>query len=278
MNRKKILLIIIVLVLALTGCSGDSTTKKALEEGKKALSSREYDKAIGLFELAAKEKSGEEAKKIVKIIKDYKEGLKLFEENNLEEAKKRIDKIDKDYKKYAIKKDVDKLKGDIKKRIEVEVEIQKKMQEIEDLIAAANYTDAKLKIEELLNSNQELNKSQREQLDIDMKKSDEEIQKLKEKEEQEKAQKIEKSKSYQMSVAEAKEVMKRYLKASNSDYPNYLETHEVVYFDSLNKTIDGVMYYAFDIRSYIGGAADTYFVNSSSGEVYHMYDIMPIFP
>lgn len=274
MNRKKIFLITIVLILSLVGCSGNSTTKKALEEGKKALSSREYDKAIGLFELVAKEKNGEEAKKIVKIIKDYKEGLKLFEKNDLEDAKKTIDKIDKDYKKYAIKKDIDKLKGDIKKRIEVEVEIQKKIQEIEDLIAAANYTDAKLKIEELLNSNQELNKSQKEQLDIDMAKSNEEIQKLKEKEEQEKAQKIEESKSYQMSVAEAKEVMKRYLKASNPDYPNYLETHEIVYFDSINKVINGVIYYAFDIRSYVGGTANTYFVNSSTGEVYHINDIM----
>lgn len=267
MSRKKgiVTVFFLVLMLSITGC-GESTATKALVEGKKALSSREYDKALGFFEMAIKEGGKEtEAKKITRIIKDYQKSLKLFEDEEIEEAKKIIDKIDKDYKKYSIRKDIDKLKDKITSKIKEEKELEKEIKKIEELISAKSYTEAKLKIEELLNSKKVINKNQREQLDIDLKKVEEEIEKEKTtKEETLKEEKnVEENQPY-ISEQEGKEIVERAISAND---PNYLETHEVIRLRELDREIDGDLCYGYDVRSYIGGAANSYFVNSSTGEL-----------
>lgn len=64
---RKILLVGIVFGIAtLFGGCGNSSYNKFMEEGKLALASKEYEKAINMFKLAYDEKNNEEAESLIK--------------------------------------------------------------------------------------------------------------------------------------------------------------------------------------------------------------------
>lgn len=148
---KKLIIIVsaILLGISMVGC-GNSTSKKAIEQGKLAMANKEYDKALSSFKLAIDEGSNdEEIKSMTSIIENYNEANLKFEKGNLEEAKEILDKINKDYAKYSIKDDVDNLKENIDNKIKSQKEISSKITDIKDLVKNENYSNANTLIKEL---------------------------------------------------------------------------------------------------------------------------------
>lgn len=74
--KRVILAMILATSIALVGCGESGTGKRAIEEGKIAFASKEYDKAEGIFKLAISENGGKEAEALYnqiaafRIIKD----------------------------------------------------------------------------------------------------------------------------------------------------------------------------------------------------------------
>ncbi|OHW62288.1 hypothetical protein EUAN_13580 [Andreesenia angusta] len=148
--RKKILTICISLVTVLgTGCT-NSLADKAIEQGKLALSNKEYDKALTSFELALDEGADGEIAELVEVIKGYKEAEKLFTEGKLQDSEKALESIGSKYQKYSIKSDVDSLKESISQKKKETEGIDSDIEEIYGLIKSSKYEEAKAKIEEIL--------------------------------------------------------------------------------------------------------------------------------
>lgn len=145
MNKKLIVLILsALLVVSLYGC-GNSTAKKAIEEGKIAIASGEYDKALNLFKLAVDEDGGDEAKTDYNAIDSYLKSKSLLEEGKIDEAKKLLDGISKIDSFDKFNKDVDVLRSSIKNK----EELNEKIDNIDTLIKDKKYKEAKDKLEKI---------------------------------------------------------------------------------------------------------------------------------
>ncbi|MEH7081232.1 hypothetical protein V7139_00615 [Neobacillus drentensis] len=104
-------------LVGLAGCGENSLAVKAVEQGKLALASHEYDEAESSFEMAIKEGSKDsEEKEVVEIIKAFKESSELFEQGDLNNAKKVISSMN-NYSKYAINEEIEMLKKTIEETI-----------------------------------------------------------------------------------------------------------------------------------------------------------------
>ena len=138
---KKIKLIFITLLLSIStvGCV-NTTSNKAIEQGKLAMASKEYDKALGLFQLAIDEgNKDEDVLKMFKIINKYNEVKDSFNEGKVEEAKKLINEINVEYKNYAIKDDVDKLKKEINEKYKDSEKIKLEIGKLDTLFENKKY-------------------------------------------------------------------------------------------------------------------------------------------
>ena len=61
-EKFKTIIVMSLLIMSMVGC-GNNTANKAIEQGKLAMASKEYDKALRLFQLAIDEGQIEEAEK-----------------------------------------------------------------------------------------------------------------------------------------------------------------------------------------------------------------------
>lgn len=106
-------MIVSVMTVFLVGC-GNSMVEKSFEKLKSFVENKEYEKAITSLEMILdKDKENEEANKLYEIIDSYQKAKEAFEEEDFEEAEEILDSIDKEYKNYPIKDDIDKLKKDL---------------------------------------------------------------------------------------------------------------------------------------------------------------------
>lgn len=113
MKRKLLVMIVSVMTVFLVGC-GNSMVEKSFEKLKSFVENKEYEKAITSLEMILdKDKENEEANKLYEIIDSYQKAKEAFEEEDFEEAEEILDSIDKEYKNYPIKDDIDKLKKDL---------------------------------------------------------------------------------------------------------------------------------------------------------------------
>lgn len=125
MSKVINLLIVVVISSSLIGC-GSSLSNKAIEQGKLAMASKEYDKALSSFEIALNENTKDpEVREMSDIIREYLDAKKYLEREDIEKAEKALDDMDDPYKRYAIKDDVDKLKDELE-------ELKISMEESED--------------------------------------------------------------------------------------------------------------------------------------------------
>ena len=139
MKIKKYLIIPVLSMILMTGC-GNKAFDKAMDEGKLAIASKEYEKAEGMFSLAIEEKKGDkEANALYNQIQKLIEAMKLKEEGKLEEA-------------IALCDDIDKIESEsefIKKEANI-LAVETSLVEAETLINNGKYSDAKNKIVKLL--------------------------------------------------------------------------------------------------------------------------------
>ncbi|HBF6648739.1 TPA: hypothetical protein KOT44_002062 [Clostridioides difficile] len=183
MKKIKTIVVASLLAISMVGC-GNSTADKAIEQGKLAMASKEYDKALGSFQLAIDEGSkDEEVLKILQIIEKYNEAKNSFDEEKIEEAKKIADEISEDYKNYAIKDDIDKLKKEIDDTYKVSQEIKSEIEKLNTLFEEKKYDEAKDAISSL--EEKELTENQTKEVNDIKNKVNEEIAKKEEKEEKE---------------------------------------------------------------------------------------------
>ena len=113
MKKKLLVIIISSVAVFFVGC-GNSMVEKSFEKLKSFIENKEYEKAITSLEMILdKDKENEEANRLYEIIDSYQKAKEAFEENDFEEAEEILDSIDKEYKNYPIKDDIDKLKKDL---------------------------------------------------------------------------------------------------------------------------------------------------------------------
>ncbi|MEG2985132.1 MAG: lysozyme inhibitor LprI family protein [Peptostreptococcaceae bacterium] len=142
MKKIKTIIVVSLLAISMVGC-GNSTEKKAIEQGKLAMGSKEYNKALASFQLAVDEGSkDEEILKISEIIEKYNEANNIFKEGKIEEAKKIADEINEEYKNYAIKDDIETLKKSIEDKYKVAQEIKSEIDKLSTLVEEKKYDEA----------------------------------------------------------------------------------------------------------------------------------------
>ncbi len=91
---KKLLMVIGLTFLMLAGCS-NGNFDKAMDEGKTALTNKEYKNALSSFEKALDEKKDDsDAKMLVEQTKVMIEAVKLKEETKVEESIKSFEKVE----------------------------------------------------------------------------------------------------------------------------------------------------------------------------------------
>ena len=113
MKKKLLVIIISSVAVFFVGC-GNSMVEKSFEKLKSFIENKEYEKAITSLEMILdKDKENEEANRLYEIIDSYQKAKEAFEENDFEEAEEILDSIDKEYKNYPIKDDIEKLKKDL---------------------------------------------------------------------------------------------------------------------------------------------------------------------
>ena len=129
---KKVLIILTILLnLSFVACSKDNTSIKAVEDGKIALVSKEYDKAKDLFKLAVSEDSkNTDAKSLLDLTSNYIDLLAIIENGEFDKANDLISKIEKNNKLDIIKDVFIETKNNI---IENKAKYDKYISEIESI-------------------------------------------------------------------------------------------------------------------------------------------------
>lgn len=122
---KKIISILMLCAFILTGCNNTqesntrSTYDKAISEGKIAIASKEYEKALGLYELAVSEKENKEDRDICTQLESIIKAKELLEEEKIEEAIKLLENIiNSETGVESITKEAAQLKADLEKNRE----------------------------------------------------------------------------------------------------------------------------------------------------------------
>ena len=180
-------------ILLLTGCS-NKAYDDAMNEGKLAMASKDFNKADSMFSLAVEEKSSDkEAKALLSQTDKLIEATKLKDEGEIEKSKKVCEEILKiESESDVVKKAANVMLEEINKSIEendkTKKSIESKISEAEELIDTYNYEDAKSKlnkISEEIENNKAL-KSYLNKIKELQKKCDDEIEAIKIKEESKK--------------------------------------------------------------------------------------------
>jgi hypothetical protein len=146
---KKLLTTIALMLLIITGC-GNGDFDKAMEEGKSALTNKEYTKALASFESALSEKKDDqEAKTLVEQTKAMIEAVKLKQETKLAEAMKSFEKIEST--KNGSSTLVEQAKEERKATLALmEENYNKELVEGEELVSNKKYSEAKLILDKLV--------------------------------------------------------------------------------------------------------------------------------
>lgn len=182
MNKRIIVLMMLVMLVSLVGCEGN-VTDKAIDQGYLELESKEYDEAMNSFKTAIDQGSEDEDISIlVKFIENFNQGKKLIEEGKIEEAKEILNSIDENFISSSFKNDVDYLKNTIVEHEKKENDefINNEIESIEQLISEYKYTDAKTKSEQLISSEKIISESQRQKIDEHTITCDKELVKIEE--------------------------------------------------------------------------------------------------
>ncbi|PEP47644.1 hypothetical protein CN557_29605 [Bacillus wiedmannii] len=141
---KKLLMVIGLTFLMLAGCS-NGNFDKAMDEGKTALTNKEYKNALSSFEKALDEKKDDsDAKMLVEQTKVMIEAVKLKEETKIEESIKSFEKVEnmKDGNNTLIKQAKEERTA-LLAVLEQKKKYSEQLAKSEELISKKNYAQAK---------------------------------------------------------------------------------------------------------------------------------------
>lgn len=142
--KRRILILGVIISFLMVSCSVNSASIKAVDEGKIALVSKEYEKAKDLFNLAIKEdKNNEEGKILLELTSDYIKLLTSIEEANIDNTEDLIKKIEKNKKIDLIKNDFDKQVNTFVKNKEKIIDNISEIENIEKVLKEGNIDEAK---------------------------------------------------------------------------------------------------------------------------------------
>lgn len=113
MKKLKILCILLCFILFMS-CSSNNTSQKALEDGKIALASLEYEKAKSLFKLAVDEdENNSEANSLLDLVTNYIKLIDANENNDFEKVEELVLDIESNDKLNLISDSYEKLKKNL---------------------------------------------------------------------------------------------------------------------------------------------------------------------
>ncbi|PWN73427.1 hypothetical protein [Bacillus paranthracis] len=141
---KKLLMVIGLTLLMLAGCS-NGNFDKVMDEGKTALTNKEYKNALSSFEKALDEKKDDsDAKVLVEQTKAMIEAVKLREETKVEESIKSFEKVEnmKDGNSTLVKQAKEERTA-LLAIVEQKKKYSEQLVKSEELINKKNYAEAK---------------------------------------------------------------------------------------------------------------------------------------
>lgn len=139
MNKR--VLILMIVIISLTGCTGNNIADKSLEQGKLALARRDYCTAKASFELSVDnglKKDKEKVEELILIIDNYFKSKEVFLEKDIFNVKKYLNSIGDSYKEYNIRDEIDSLKGEIRDYEESKNDLSEYLDTLEGLIEEEN--------------------------------------------------------------------------------------------------------------------------------------------
>ncbi|GAB6442635.1 MULTISPECIES: hypothetical protein [Bacillus] len=141
---KKLLMVIGLTFLMLAGCS-NGNFDKAMDEGKTALTNKEYKNALSSFEKALDEKKDDsDAKMLVEQTKAMIEAVKLKEETKVEESIKSFEKVENMKNGNAtLVKQAKEERTALLAILEQKKKYSEQLTKSEELISKKNYAEAK---------------------------------------------------------------------------------------------------------------------------------------
>lgn len=142
--RKTLIILTTLLSLFLVSCSTNSTSSKAVEEGKIALVSKEYDKAKDLFTLAINEDSkNTDASSLLDLTTNYIDLLSIIDSSEFDKANDLISKIESNDKLDIIKDSFNDTKNNLNSKKEIFDKYITEVESIETLFTENKIDDAK---------------------------------------------------------------------------------------------------------------------------------------
>lgn len=142
--KKITILLVAMLSFLLVSCGTNGTSKKAVEEGKIAAASKEYEKARDLFKLAVDEDSkNSEAKLLLDLLNDYIDLTELVNTGEFDKVDELISNIEKNEKMELIKDDFQKTKDSISEAKDKIGKYSDEITNIENLLKDGNIDEAK---------------------------------------------------------------------------------------------------------------------------------------
>ncbi|RKF44047.1 hypothetical protein BCY92_19125 [Bacillus wiedmannii] len=141
---KKLLMVIGLTFLMLAGCS-NGNFDKAMDEGKTALTNKEYKNALSSFEKALDEKKDDsDAKMLVEQTKVMIEAVKLKEESKVEESIKSFEKVENMKNgNTTLVKQAKEERTALLAILEQKQKYSEQLTKSEELISKKNYAEAK---------------------------------------------------------------------------------------------------------------------------------------
>ncbi|MBH0347409.1 hypothetical protein [Bacillus pacificus] len=141
---KKLLMVIGLTFLMLAGCS-NGNFDKAMDEGKTALTNKEYKNALSSFEKALDEKKDDsDAKMLVEQTKVMIEAVKLKEESKVEESIKSFEKVENMQNgNTTLVKQAKEERTALLAILEQKKKYSEQLTKSEELISKKNYAEAK---------------------------------------------------------------------------------------------------------------------------------------
>lgn len=250
--------------------------KKKLKKAKKSLNKNKYADVLDILKAELnKDIDVSEAKQLCDMVEYYRGAKEDFENKKYELAKEKLNAIDSSYEDYKIKKDIDKLMGNIEEKLEYKEEINKKIDEIAILIDKKMTHSAKSKISELLNK--DLDEEQKERLTeskntVDMmieeeKRLEEEKKRIEEekKQEEEKKRAEEEKRRVEEEKRKQEEVRKQQEIANNKSTSNKTSSNSANSSGKTYYVAAGNRYYhSTPSCKHLGGAATTVTSNVSN--------------
>lgn len=119
--KKATLILIFIAIFSFVSCNNinNNANNRAIEEGKIAYVSKEYDKAISLFKyVISEDENNQEAKSLLELAENYNKLLEYVKKSELEEVNSLIEKIEKNKNINLVKEELEEVKKNISEQKE----------------------------------------------------------------------------------------------------------------------------------------------------------------